>query len=257
MTRTAKLSMVSTAQSMRQTEPRAVVRVRGAVRKYFYLFMSLLIATVIVYGFSFTIDKNLIHPAVSRPWLLYVHAMIFSGWLIFFILQSVLVRSHQVLWHRRLGWFGVVLGTLIPTVGVSTAVVMGRFDANTLHMTDADSSLIVPLFDMVCFTGTFPLAVYWRKKPELHKRLMLIATCALTAASFGRFPERLLPANLFYSGVDLLILLGVIRDLIVDRSIHRVYLLVLPLFILGQATVTYIAFHNLPFWLRVARALLG
>jgi hypothetical protein len=24
---------------------------------------------------------------------------------------------------------------------------------------------------MVCFTSTFPLAVYWRKKPETHRRL--------------------------------------------------------------------------------------
>jgi hypothetical protein len=249
--------VVTSAHSARQARPRTVVMTaRGAISKYFYLFMSWLIAAVIVYGFSFTIDRNLIHPTVPRPWLLYAHATLFTGWLVFFVLQSALVRSRKVPWHRRLGWFGVTLGTLIPIVGVSTAVVMGRFDATTLHIADTDSFLIVPLFDMVCFTGIFPLAVYWRKKPELHRRLMLVATCALTAAAFGRFPERILPGHLFYSGVDLLILLGVARDLIVDRTIHRVYLFVLPLFILGQTIATYIAYHNVPFWLRIAHALL-
>jgi hypothetical protein len=34
---------------------------------------------------SLTIDKNLIHPAVPLPWLLYVHATIFTGWLGFFV----------------------------------------------------------------------------------------------------------------------------------------------------------------------------
>ena len=218
--------------------------------------MSLLIVAVIVYGFSFTIGKNLIHPAIPRPWILYVHATVFSSWLAFFVLQSTLVRSRKVRWHRRLGSFGVALGTLIPIVGVSTAVVMGRFDAVSLHITDAESFLAIPLFDMVCFTSTFPLAVYWRKKPELHRRLMLVATCALTAAAFGRFPERILPGYLFYGGVDLLILLGVARDLIVNRAVHRVYLLVLPPFILGQTIVTYIAYHNVPLWLRIAHALL-
>ena len=153
--------------------------------------------------------------------------------------------------------FGVALGTLIPMVGVYAAVVMGRFNTVSLHATDAESFLVVPLFDMVCSTSTFPLAVYWRKKPELHRRLILVATCALTAAGFGRFPDRILPSYLFYVGVDLLILLGVARDLIVNRTVHRIYLLAVPLFILGQMIVTYIAYHNVPFWLRIAHAMLG
>jgi len=243
---------------MGQTTSRTLTSaVSGGLGKYFYLFMSLLIVAVIVYGFSFTIGNNLIHPAVPRPWILYVHATVFSGWLVFFILQSTLVRSGRVQWHRRLGQFGVALGTLIPIIGVSTAVVMGRFNTVSLHATHAESDLAIPLFDMVCFSSTFPLAVYWRKKPELHRRLILVATCALTAAGFGRFPERILPPYLFYAGVDLLILLGVARDLIVNRAVHRVYLFVLPLFMIGQAIATYISFHNVPFWLRIAHAILG
>lgn len=229
----------------------------GGLGQYFYLFMSLLIVAVIVYGFSFTIGKNLMHPAVPRPWILYVHATVFSGWLVFFTLQSTLVRSRKVKSHRRLGWFGLALGTLIPIIGVSTAIVMGRFNTVSLHATHAESDLIIPLFDMVCFTSTFPLAFYWRKKPELHRRLMLVATCALTAAGFGRFPERILPAYLFYAGVDLLILLGIARDVIVNRTVHRVYLFALPPFIVGQTIVTYTAFHQVPFWLNIAHALLG
>jgi hypothetical protein len=96
-----------------------------------------------------------------------------------------------------------------------------------------------------------------RKKPELHRRLTLVATCALAAAGFGRFPGRISPGYLFYVGVDLLILFDVARNLIVNRSVHRVYLFVLPLFIVGQTIVTYIAYHNVPFWLRIAHAILG
>lgn len=244
----------SIGQARRRT---AGITARGELGQYFYLFMSLLIVAVILYGFSFTIGKNLIHPAIPRPWILYVHATVFSSWLVLFVLQSTLVRSRKVQWHRRLGWFGIALGTLIPVLGISTAITMGRFNAVTLHATDAEASLVIPLFDMVCFTGTFPLAVYWRKKPELHRRLMLVATCALTAAAFGRFPASILPGYLFYAGVDVLILLGVARDLIVERAVHRVYLFVLPPFILGQTIVTCMAYYSVPFWLRIAHALLG
>lgn len=86
--------------------------------------------------------------------------------------------------------------------------------------------------------------------------LLLVATCALTAAAFGRFPPQLLPPVVFYAGVDLLILLGVARDLIVNRRIHQVYICVLPAFVLGQVVVMYTNVHELPYWLRIADAIL-
>ena len=218
--------------------------------------MSLLIPVVVVYGFSFTVGNRLIHPAIPPPPILYLHAAVFSGWLLFFLLQSALVRTHNVRVHRRIGWFGAALGVLVLVVGVSTAVAMGRFNTLQMHATDAESFLMIPLFDMVCFSSTFALAIYWRKKPEFHRRLMFIATCALTAASFGRFPERLLPHEFFYAGVDLLILLGVVRDVIVNRRVHQIYFYVLPAFILGQTIVMSTVIHNLPYWTRIAHSIL-
>jgi hypothetical protein len=82
---------------------------------------------------------------------------------------------------------------------------------------------------------------------------MMVATCALTAASFGR----LLPNEYFYSGVDLLIVLGLIRDLIVNGRVHQVYLYALPLFIVGQTVVTYTVVHQLSYWQKIAHAILG
>jgi hypothetical protein len=59
------------------------------------------------------------------------------------------------------------------------------------------------------------MAIYWRDRPEFHRRLMLIATCELTAAAFVRFPQVFHSWPWFYAGVDLLVFLGVLRDLIV------------------------------------------
>src|SRR6266849_6094138 len=139
----------------------------------------------------------------------------------FYFLMTLLIAgivvygcSHHVRWHRRVGVFGAGLGALIPVLGVATAITMGRFNLLHLHQAGAAAFLIIPLWDMATFTPAFALAVYWRKKPEFHRRLILIACCALTAASFGRFPPNILPRIVFYAGVDFLILLGVVRDLI-------------------------------------------
>src|SRR6202521_3990430 len=190
--------------------------------RYFYFFMSLLIAAIIVYGFHFTVDKNLFHPAPPRPLLLYVHAAVFSFWVVFFILQSSLVRTGNIRVHRLMGWFGLALGVSIILLGVSIALTMARFDIVQLHSPNARSRMIVPLFDMVCFPPTFFLAIYWRRKSQLHRRLIFIATCGLTAAAWGRFPVPILPHYMLYAGVDLLILLQAARDLIVGRRIHTV-----------------------------------
>ena len=114
----------------------------------------------------------------------------------------------------------------------------------------------IPMWDMIAFTVTFWLAVYWRKRPEFHRRLMLVATCTLTAAAFGRFPFPI-AYDYFYGGVDSLILLGVMRDLIVNRRVHPVYLYVLPVFVVGQAAVIYTSDHNLQYWARISHAILG
>jgi hypothetical protein len=158
--------------------------------------------------------------------------------------------------HRQLGWFGLALGIAIPIVGISTAIVMTRLRVRE-GSTDFASFLIVPLFDMLAFSVAFGCAFYWRKKPEFHRRLILIACCALTAAGFGRFPTSLVPENWFYAGVDVLILLGVVRDLIVTKRVHPVYLYGLPLLMLGQIATMYTYVKSLPEWLKIAHALLG
>ena len=222
--------------------------------KYFYFGMSLLVTAVVVYGFSHTVDQNLIHATPPRPGILWAHGIVFSGWLAFFIFQSALVRTHNVKLHRRTGWFGAGLGALIPVLGISTAIVMDKFVFSQLHRADIKVFFSIQSWDMIAFTIPFWLAVYWRRKPEFHRRLVLLATCALTAAGFGRFP--FLPNWGFYAGVDALILLGVARDLIVNRRIHVVYRYALPAFVAGQIVAFQLWTHHPQWWVRVTSAII-
>ena len=228
----------------------------GWLEKYFYFGMSLLIAAVVGYGFGHTVDSKLIHGNPRRPILLWVHAVLFSGWVTFYITQSLLVRIHKMKLHRALGWAGVTLGTSMVVIGPWVAVVMARFDTNQLHRANRDAFLIVPLSDMVVFAICFGLAVLWRTNPERHRRLMLIATCALTGAAFGRMPMMHAPLY-FYGGIDGLILLGVLRDVAVSRRIHTVYLVSIPLLVAGQTAAGQIFLHRAGFWTRIAHWLLG
>lgn len=245
------MALTTTVPLVAISHRRMVMRV---LEKYFYCFMSLLIAAVVFYGFSFTVNKNLVHPSIHRPWILWLHGIVFSGWLLFFILQSALVRARSVRWHRNMGWFGAVLGTGIFLLGVTTTFTMARFDVHQLHR-EVVNLLVIPLWDICCFAVCFGLAIAWRKKLEHHRRLMLLATCALSAAGWGRMP--LLPPGTFYAGVDLLIVMGLVRDLIVNRQVHVVYRVALPTFALGQAFALFVLITNPEWWAKIAAPIVG
>jgi hypothetical protein len=225
------------------------------VQEYFYLCMALLFATLVVWGFSRTIDNSLFHAAPPRPFLLWIHGAAFASWVAFFIAQSTLVRVHKVSWHRSIGWFGAGLATVMAPLGIAIGIVMARFDAVQLHMTDTDAFLAIPFYGMTAFAVLTALAIYWRKRPETHRRLMFVATCGLMDAALARF-DFVYDHRIFFLGVDLLIALGVVRDLVVDRRVHKVYLYALPAVIVGQNLALYMWRFNPAWWRAITRAIL-
>jgi len=223
--------------------------------KYFYFCMSLLILVLVTVMFSTTVPARLFHPKITPPYIVWLHGYVFYGWVLFFLLQSSLVKIRKTRWHRAIGWFGLALGIAVIGLGVSTTIVMHRFEFLTLHQgQDAIIGISVGLWDMLCFAVMFGLGILWRKKLEYHRRLMLIATCSLTAAAWGRLPESVLPGFWFYAGVDLLIIMGAARDFFVNGKIHRVYLIALPLFIAGQIVISQITYAK--WWSHVSHAIL-
>jgi hypothetical protein len=147
------------------------------LNRRFYFLMSLMVAALVGVGFGPTISARLIHPSIPRLLILYVHVTVFTGWVILFIVQTMLISRRNVTIHRKLGWLGAALGVLIPLLGSATAVAMGRMD---LHPTNAQAAfLMISFYDMAAFGITFAWALNWRNRPEFHRRLMLIATRGL------------------------------------------------------------------------------
>ena len=71
----------------------------------------------------------------------------------------------------------------MPFVGAATALVTTRLEAGDgAAAVQGEALLAVSFFDMVCFAALFFIAVWYRKRPDYHRRLMLMATCGLTVA---------------------------------------------------------------------------
>ncbi|HUI84687.1 MAG TPA: hypothetical protein VL240_10710 [Candidatus Binatia bacterium] len=237
-------------------EARTANQLRSFLGRYFYFCMSLVMAALVVWGFSHTVGASLFHAKPPRPLLLWIHGAAFSTWIVFFIAQSALVRVRKVSVHRFLGWFGTGLATVMVALGCTITVVMTRFDSIVLHQKDVDSFVSIPFSDMIVFGTCMALAIYWRKKPEFHRRLVFVATCALMDAAIGRF-DFWYNHSIFYLGLDLLIVSGMVRDWVVDRRVHKVYLCALPLMMVVESLAIYTWRINPAWWHGITHAILG
>jgi len=224
--------------------------------RYFYLCMSLVLAALVISGFSRTVNASLFHANPPRPLLLWIHGAAFSTWVVFFIAQSALVRARRVSVHRLLGWFGAGLATVMVVLGFTIAVVMTRFDTVVLQQKGAAAFLSIPFADMIIFGSCIAMAIYWRKKPEYHRRLVFIASCQLMDAAIGRF-DFMFNHNLFFPALDCLIVLGMVRDWVVDKRVHKVYLYALPSLIVVQSLAIYAWRINPKWWQGITQAIMG
>ena len=224
--------------------------------RYFYLCMSLVLAALVIAGFSRTVNASLFHAIPPRPLLLWIHGAAFSTWVVFFIAQSALVRARKVSVHRLLGWFGAGLATVMVVLGFTIAVVMTRFDTVVLQQKGVAAFLSIPFADMIIFGSCIAMAIYWRKKSEYHRRLVFIASCQLMDAAIGRF-DFMFNHNLFYLALDCLIVLGMVRDWVVDKRVHKVYLYALPSLIVVQSLAIYAWRINPKWWQGITHTIMG
>jgi hypothetical protein len=238
--------------------PRPGFDASSIIGPYFYFAMAVLIAIAVVTGFGFTINDNLfhpVHPSLARPAILYLHATLFFSWVALFAFQTALVRSRNVQMHRRVGPWGVALGIAMILVGVTTAVIMRKF--RVAHdPTETASFLSIPFNDLSEFAVAFALAVAWRRNREFHRRLMLLATIALTGAAFARLPLSMMQTPWYwYSFTDGLLLICVLRELLLTRRIHPVFLYGVPLFLIGEYSAVSLFLHPPALWLSICHAL--
>ena len=238
----------------------------GRWRVSFHFVMALVMLAIVIYGFSQTIDDNLFHPSIPRPWPLYVHAALFSAWIALYIVQTGLIAARNTALHRRLGAAWIAIGVALPIVAIAIGVVMRRFRVIHGHSSDI-TFLGIIIWDAVAFGVLFLLAVLWRRRPEYHRRFMFLATCSLMTGPLSRFPlvtEHFPSTNFFwydliggYTGVAALVLIAMTRDWIVQRRVHIVYGVALPMMVIGQALACAMSDHPPALWTALARRLVG
>ncbi len=109
------------------------------------------------------------------------------------MIQTWLAASGRVVNHRALGIAGVSLATAMTIFGFLASVTSMKHAA-ALGQTDAGIAFsIVPMSGIAFFAMVFVLAIMNTRRPEIHKRLMLLAAVSILDAAIARWFSHLPP----------------------------------------------------------------
>jgi hypothetical protein len=199
---------------------------RDPVARGLYVTAALVVIALVFAGFARTYYLKLAFGTPALPLLLHAHGLVMSAWFVLFLVQACLVARGNVRLHRQLGAAGSVLAAAVVIMG-STVAIHGARHGHAPPGAAPLAFLIIPLGDMVVFTILVGLALWFRKRRDVHRRLMLLATIAIVTAAVARIPPPDSPPPLAvvtgFSTTILCVLGCVAWDTLRHRRLHPAF----------------------------------
>lgn len=195
---------------------------RALKERLFFSSMAIAMMLIAFVGFapSYYLKTHFGAPPELTP-LLHWHGAVFTLWLVLLIAQTSLVAGGRVAVHRKLGVVGLVLAVCMIVLGAVVAITRAGEGALGPPGIPPLVFLAVPLVGLVAFAALLGAAIYFRQRPDIHKRLMLIATMELITAAIARLPGVVSLGPLGFFGLtDVLIVVIAIYDYHTRGRIH-------------------------------------
>jgi hypothetical protein len=165
--------------------------------RYFYFRMALACMAVAFLGFAPTYWMPMAGGGLKVDPVVHIHGVIFFTWTLYYVFQTWLAATGQVARHRNVGLIGVSLATAMLIFGVLISIHSMRLSAAAGQTAQGEAFSIVPLTTIASFAVLIVFALANVRRPEWHKRLMLLAAISILGAALARVFRTLLapPGN--------------------------------------------------------------
>ena len=187
---------------------------------------AIVVAALIFAGFARTFYLKGLFDAPPLSNLLLAHGVIMTAWVVLFITQIALVSAGRTHLHRRLGIAGGLVAALVVVVNLLAAVDAGRRGFSPSPQVTPVMFMAIPLIDVVVFGSLVAAALWNRRRPATHKRLMLLATLGILTPAVARLPlDGLRSAGLpaFFSVMIFCVVVVVAFDTFRNRRLHPAF----------------------------------
>lgn len=223
--------------------------------RIFFAGMTLAIAATVFVGFAPTFYlRSRDQAAAALPFYLQIHGALFTAWIILFAAQVALVASGRTPRHQQLGWVGAALAAAMVVSGITSGILSMRREFAAGYEGEAAAFLLTPFSAMLVFLTLVAAAIASRRRPETHKRLMLLATISLLDAAIARWPITFNADWMFLAATDVFIVLALAYDMATRRRVAAAYIWGGALVVSGQALRVFVGPTDA--WRAIARQIL-
>ena len=121
--------------------------------------------------------------------LVVVHGLAMFSWIILFLLQSVFIANGNRRLHMRIGVGGAVLAGIMVPLGSVAAILSVRYNPELYQPLGGGRFFLATMLgEMLSFGILVVVAIIYRRRPEIHRPMMLLASLMIISGSLGRCP---------------------------------------------------------------------
>lgn len=188
--------------------------------RWFFPAASAAILAVVLVAFARTFYLRRLFDLPPMPGYLYLHGLVLTTWFVLVFLQTCLVAAHRTDLHRRLGVVAALDAALVVLVSPLVAVrAITRYQAAGVHPAEIQFIVIGDLVCLLVFSTLVVAALRMRRRPDWHKRLMLVSCVAILGPAVARL-ERVGLAVPVPAVLLLLLALLAAHDAVGSRRLH-------------------------------------
>jgi hypothetical protein len=160
--------------------------------RLFYTLAAVLLLVLMLLGFQHFYLHGKAYPGreLAPPirTLLILHGIGMSAWMLLFLVQPLLIVTGNRRIHRMLGRIGAGLAACIVILGFRLGIESTLISPSELKIWGLwpKQFMAVPIVSILIFAGFVFVGVWNRRRPEVHRPMMLLASLAAMPAAVSR-----------------------------------------------------------------------
>jgi hypothetical protein len=162
--------------------------------RLFYTVAGAIFLVLTVIGFQHYIlegkhaDGTAIDPSMLAT--VVAHSSAIFAWYVLFFVQSLLISTQNRRVHMKLGWSVLVIASTIALTGPLVSVRSLRLNPSGAPFDFSDRQMLLIDFTEISLYAVFvAIGVLNRKRPRIHRPVMLLACLSLLPGATGRIPQ--------------------------------------------------------------------
>lgn len=206
--------------------------VRSRSESRYYVGIGIALLAIVVWGFTrsfylrpfFAVHHALDLSGTARvPPLVVMHGLLLTAWFGLFAVQVWLAGTRRINVHRQLGIAGAVVAVLLVLSSAATMLyAVPRLDLAHIPR-DITVTLVVGNSLALTYFSLLVGTAIWlrRRRPDVHKRLMVLASISILVPALARIGDMLgNPALVIVGGTIALWLSLAVYDFVSRKRLH-------------------------------------